>query len=451
MSEAVPDNVDETLGPGEADFRSSLRPDYRYRLWSRVSLLGVLAHLTLPDALVWSWLPANLLLLGGALAIALYPRTHFGATLGFVASALGLLWPLVLLGDQLTQSVYMLFVVVAGLLCRKDEGAFFGAVRLLTLGVYAGAIFHKMNADFFDPAVSCASGGLVVLSEMWSLPLAPDFLAPVWPFAFAASELSLVGLFVFRPRIALPFAALLHIPLTIIFAPSFAWVMIPGWIAFMREEDLKAWAKIVRAKRVPILAAGVAGFGICTSFYFQDHWVLYPAWQFKELALWVTAAGLIVASFRGPRIARGAWSEAGVSKTAWALFALFIANAATPYLGLQFHHAGAMLSNLRIDEGCWNHLLVPESVRIREPYIRVEAPDAHDEARAEFEAALWHDASLHEAVQRHCAQHAPLPLTIRAGGEPRVLADACEAELPRGRVGLFQTNLERECPQACVH
>jgi hypothetical protein len=425
--------------------------DFRYRLWSRVSLLGALAHLTLPDALEWTWLPADLLLLGGALAIAYYPRTHVGTLLGFVASAAGLLWPLLLLGDQLTQSVYMLFVVAAGLLCRHQERHFFGAVRLLTLGVYAAAIFHKMNADFFDPAVSCASGGLVVLSEMWSLPLAPDFMAPVWPYAFAASEFSLVMLFIARPRVALPLAGLIHIPLTIIFAPSFAWVMIPGWIAFMREEDLKAWATIGRTRRVPIIALGFAGFGMGLAFYFQDHWVLYPAWQLKELALWILAAGLITMSLQGPRIHRGAWSEP-TGKVAWVLFALFIANAATPYFGVQFHHAGAMLSNLRIDEGCWNHLLVPESVRVRDPYIRVDAPEANGEVRAEFEAALWNDSSLRAAVHRRCAQSpGPLPLTIRAGGETRTLDDACAVELSRGRVGLFQTNLERECPQECVH
>lgn len=425
--------------------------DYRYRLWARASLLGALAHLTLPDALEWTWLPADLLLLGGALAVAYYPRAHVGTLLGFLASAAGLLWPLLLLGDQLTQSVYMLFVVVAGLLCQRNERHFFGAVRLLTLGVYAAAIFHKMNADFFDPAVSCASGGLTVLSEMWSLPLAPDFLAPLWPYAFAASELSLVLLFVLRPRIALPFAGLIHIPLTIIFAPSFAWVMAPGWIAFMREEDLKAWAAIGRERRLSIALIGLAGFGMGLAFYFQDHWVLYPAWQLKELALWVLAAGLITMSLRGPRIERGAWSEP-MGKTPWVLFALFVANASTPYLGVQFHHAGAMLSNLRIDEGCWNHLLVPESVRWSDPYIRVDAPDAGDDVRAEFETALWHEASLRSAVRRHCAEGAaPLTLTIRAGGETRTLDDACEAELPRGRAGLFQTNLERECPQACVH
>ncbi|MFK8004146.1 MAG: hypothetical protein AB8H86_31565 [Polyangiales bacterium] len=425
--------------------------DYRYRLWARASLLGALAHLTLPDALQWTWLPADLLLLGGALAVAYYPREHVGTLLGFLASAAGLSWPLLLLGDQLTQSVYMLFVVVAGLLCRRNEGHFFGAVRLLTLGVYAAAIFHKMNADFFDPAVSCASGGLTVLSEMWSLPLAPDFLAPVWPYAFAASELSLVLLFVLRPRLALPFAGLMHIPLTIIFAPSFAWVMAPGWIAFMREEDLKAWAAIGRERRVSIVLLGLAGFGMGLAFYFQDHWVLYPAWQLKELALWILAAAFLTMSLRGPRVGRGAWSEP-MGKVSWVLFALFLANASTPYLGVQFHHAGAMLSNLRIDEGCWNHLLVPESVRWSDPYIRVDAPEASEELRAEFEAALWHEASLRSAVRRHCAEGAaPLTLTIRAGGETRTLEDACEVELPRGRAGLFQTNLERECPQACVH
>ena len=51
---------------------------------------------------------------------------------------------------------------------------------------------------------------------------------------------------------------------------------------------------------------------------------------------------------------------------------LRILNGLTPYLGVQYQHAGAMVSNLRIDRGCWNHVFVPESGPLTDDYIRVD-------------------------------------------------------------------------------
>ena len=115
-----------------------------------------------------------------------------------------------------------------------------------------------------------------------------------------------------------------------------------------------------------------------------------------------------------------------------------VLNAFTPYLGLQFHHAAAMLSNLRIDRGCWNHLLVPEAVRLRDPYVRID-----DAANEELESTLWHPAQLRAWLDEHCDE----PILVTVDGE-RV--DACTLEL-QGRSGLFQTNLQRQCPQQCIH
>lgn len=446
------------------DSRQEMRAPFRYRFFARAWALSALAHLTLPDALQWSWLVPDLFLGAGALGLAVRPQMPPAAwgIACWSAAVVGLAWPLLLEGDQLTQSGYMLAGALAAIACGRpdDDRALALAIRVLTTLVYGAAFFHKINADFFDPAVSCATGGMHVLAANWSLPLAPAALDSVWPALFLGTEGLLVALFIARPRWAIALALVMHIPLTIIFAPSFGWVMASGWVCFLREAELQRIAHVWRRRWRAILALGLTLGFASAALYFRDHWVPYPLWQIKELGLWV----LLVAygfSLRGGAD-RGAWSEAGPRgprAVAWALCALFCFNALTPYLGIQFHHAGAMLSNLRVDRGCWNHLLIPEAIRVREPYVRVDDVDiggaiaGPGELTEHLRVRLWHPADLRAATQRYCdAGAGPLRLGGRFGEIAWTTRDACVAlPIPSQRAGLFQTNLERECPQRCLH
>ena len=118
-----------------------------------------------------------------------------------------------------------------------------------------------------------------------------------------------------------------------------------------------------------------------------------------------------------------------------------------------------MLSNVRIDEGCWNHLIVPEAVRLRDPYVRIERAEPAESARGRAELVshlrdrLWPPHALREAVRDACRHGAaPLVLEGRYGEQTFETANACEElPVPEGHPGLFQTNLERECPQRCIH
>ena len=456
-------------GTAVASERPSATAPLRYRVWARAWALGALAHLTLPDALQLSWLVPDLLLLTGALVLLVRPpappsRLFVAA---WLAAAVGLAWPLLALGDQLTQSGYLLGGALAALLTlrRGDDRDLAAAIRLLTLLVYAVAAFHKLNHDFLDPSVSCATGGMRLLAANWSLPLDPPALRALWPPLFLGVELGLVALFLARPAIGAGLGVAMHIPLTIIFAPSFAWVMIPGWVAFFRDADLRHLGALLRRRWRPVLLLGGALGILSAALYFRDHWIAYPLWQLKELVLWPFAVFVALAlARRPPGVLRGrlAWTEPGGPRRpfAWLLAALFLANAATPYLGLQFHHAGAMLSNLRVDAGCWNHLLVPEAVRLREPYVRLDEVRVGGAVRgpraleAWAEERLWHPASAREAIGEWCARGAaPLALRLRHGDLDVRLEDACAEPLPLPEQppGLFKTNLLRACPQRCIH
>ena len=129
------------------------------------------------------------------------------------------------------------------------------------------------------------------------------------------------------------------------------------------------------------------------------------------------------------------------------------------------------IQSLRIDEGCWNHLLVPESVRLVDPYLRIDEaqmgpPDADlSERESVLENTLWQLSALRLIQQNWCRDHTrPIALSGTYLGQPFEVPDLCDEsyQVPRG-VGIlggpewlrdllkFQKNLTRACPTACVH
>jgi hypothetical protein len=134
-----------------------------------------------------------------------------------------------------------------------------------------------------------------------------------------------------------------------------------------------------------------------------------------------------------------------------------------------------MLSNLRIDDGCWNHLLIPAPSQGDDPYLRIDfasigppaapgAPRPFAEREAILTDTLWQMSSLILLRRNWCRDHtAPIVLNGTFRGERIQIEDLCSAhDDPRG-MGLFggsewvqtflkfQKNLVRECPTQCIH
>ena len=95
-------------------------------------------------------------------------------------------------------------VLVLLALLRESRGirkpnSFFADVTLLAAVVYLCAGFHKLNADFFDPAVSCANWYGARLLRIWwdsGAPSVPGALAPeAWAIApaYLAAGMELAG------------------------------------------------------------------------------------------------------------------------------------------------------------------------------------------------------------------------------------------------------------------
>jgi hypothetical protein len=458
-----------------------------YLTYARLYAFGTAVRLTLPDALASERLLATLASIAGIVLLAVN-----GCIAGWSLCAAGALAAIVFHQDQLTQSFYLLACAVAALgyaagsRGERAERLTRGlplAVRSVTVGVYLLAGIHKLNRDFLDPAVSCASGGLRVLARDAAPAVAEvATVLAAWrplPAIYLALELVLLPLLLLRrPAAGVVCAAALHLPLTVIYAPAFAFVMMSGWSAFLTEAELRALGRTLRARAAALVLGTALLAGPILAATFRSRWGTDPDWRVKEALMCFLLVWLFETATRRRKTplfgGLGAWAEPRAGGTALrpppprrglaaVLVALLFAHGATPYLGLQFHRTGAMLSNLRIDRGCHNSLLLPEWLRGEDPYVRIEriafAPGRAAPGVAEsIVARLWGPEALARAREGWCRVHRePLALVADHRGERHVVDDFCAPEgWPFGAVWLrglrrWQVNLGRACPEPCIH
>ncbi len=462
------------------------------RLISAAFVFAGLCHLWLADAWQLEWLPGNIAFVTGLLILVARP-----CALGFGLCALGKLLPLLFARDHLTQSLLMLIFASGGATFlgiraylatwpqrldsfRTDYGeisaplsAFFELLRLVTIATYLLAAWHKLNRDFFDPGVSCAVHGLEKVGAHYSLDgiSLSDEVAVGLAIAVIAAEAGIALLYIVgKRRPALILALLFHIPLTLTVAPAFAFVMLIGHAAFIRPADLEVAAGFLRCRG---LAAGVFAMVITAASIFVGElpfgdWTMVP----REWLLWALLIVAVAARPLDPEIADRstlpilAWPRI----VAWMITGVFILHSLSPYLGVRFQHTGAMVSNLRIDEGCHNHLIAPESLRIEDRYIRVDdvyfrEPGAVEKYEDITREQLWNGTMIRQMRKNWCREELrPFYLAGTYRDRSFEIDDLCAEELEwpfsdDGLFGveffadhlLFQRNLPRKCPQICIH
>ncbi len=436
-------------------------------------VVAVLARFTLADMFGAERLPTTAALALGTALVALR-----GGRVGWSVCAAALFAELVSGRDWLTQSMVMLFVAVAGALTAdasvaRSHQRLRGAALATVVATYGVAAFHKVNRDFLDPVVSCANLGWLRLDQATVLGTMPDAVLALSPWTVVVVEVVIALLLPRWPRLAIPLAAVFHVPLTLAVEPAFPFVMALGWVAALDAEELRAWAATARSLARPLAVGTAVTFGVLWLLTWPVPHALNAAKCAALLGLAALAVALVARA--GPSSLRAA-ADQRPSRAAAALAALlFCANAATPYVGTQVQHAGAMLSNLRIDAGCWNHLLVPEAVRRVDPYVRIDAAGmgnarlgtlgAFADAEDTLRTTLWSTGALRAIRRNWCNERtAPIVVSGTFRGAPLELADLCDASVPLprgpgayGGDGLFddylrlQKNLRRACPSACVH
>lgn len=298
------------------------------------------------------------------------------------------------------------------LLTRRlpDAGTLFERVapflRLQLLLVYAAAAIAKMNTGFFDGDTSCAAS--MSARVAWFDPALLDGswrVAPaIWgtllievalPVLLAVPRTRVLGLMVggaFHTVLALagnvPFSAL-ALALYVAFLP----VDTPGRLRALADgrPSLGRWARLARRwgsspAVFPVAVSCWLTAAVIFSFEPAAGAVLISHGTRLIFLLEMLAAGTLLALSRlrrGPRV-----SPPGSLRLGHPVFAvgilLLVANSLSPYLGLKTESSFTMFSNLQTEGGYWNHVFIPEAVRVfpyQDQLVRII--DSNDQALEE--------------------------------------------------------------------
>lgn len=264
--------------------------------------------------------------------------------------------------------------------------SFAGVVRLQVVLLYLISALHKLNWGFFDIEQSCATAGLRTLGG--SLPLDSSWMAHAAVWGTLAFEFGIpIFLCMARTRV-------LGLLMGVLFHGSFFFAGFPGiisfsvlalsfYVLFLPEEILKMSCAFFRRhhRNLKLLRdAGVSmglvwlAFTLFTSGDEQAGQLLYlgPLSNSDYLTRIVAAWGIAVAGF----IIWGAVSSFRAipsdntflglqrARITWLGPILILCAGLSPYLGLRAVPAFSMFSNLRTDPGNWNHVFIPEAVRL---------------------------------------------------------------------------------------
>lgn len=448
----------------------------RYRVLCVTFTFAILIR-ALPDLFLLRALPVTLGLLFGAAFIA-----GLRHALGWALCAASLAASILFYTDQLTQTPLLMLWAIAALLTwpgspqqrhTRMERDFPAAVGALTIATYTLAAFHKLNTGFLQPETSCANAGLAELALEWGLPVLHTLSAwPAWPFLFLTAELALALLWWLSPHRAVLLALAIHIPLTVVFAPSFVFVMLVGWVALLPPTTLQHALHTARTQRLPILTLGLILATASLSQHTHNRcFSINFDWCLKEALLWLLTVLTLFSLRRLPPAPEPPRLSSRARFLRITLLTLWLLHGLLPYTGLAFHRTGAMLSNLRIDAPCWNHLLVPQSACVAgDPYIYIDraefhtAPDKKPRPQAQrrlerqVPKRLWNPQMLWTSRRQWCRNpKRQIALFGSYQSQDFAITDLCgsrgwpfdEPWLPGMRA--FQKNLPTACPNRCIH
>lgn len=287
-------------------------------------------------------------------------------------------------------------------------------VRVELALLYGFAVLHKLNTDFLNPAVSCASTQYAQIAGMY--PILPQGgwvdQTVIWGTLLVEAAIP-VMLFVRRTRLlGVVLGALFHFLLTlnpahvffdftsVLLAVYFLFLPVDYWTA-ARQERLR-WAplqqlrertgarRLVPVGRAALTLLAVLLVGAYLLRLAPDYgevwdvmresvrmiWVLYFV---ALLAIFVRALRRVdpVAATRGYDRGPLPWAVAAV------IPALFVVSGLSPYLGLKTEASFAMFSNLRT-EVVSNHLFIPASLKVagyQEDLVQIHASSDPELAR----------------------------------------------------------------------
>jgi len=272
-------------------------------------------------------------------------------------------------------------ILIVDLLTVKGFGVspqFFRSAKILTVTTYGFAVLHKLNADYLNVTTSCATLFTEDLARYFP---ALSFIQPLTPYAPVGSLIceGFLALLLFLPRrfaaigvgIGFVFHSILALHVERHFF-DFSGLMMCLLLLFLPGE------RTVRAVPVWVRSIIVLGFAYSYINLLEvDHGQSFSVFL-TRLRLWLVFsiaigfyAYLLIRRLRSQPAVERERVEVVANRTSDTLRPLSIAvitfivlTGFGPYLGFKTRHAFDMYSNLQVEEGQSNHLLIPASMQL---------------------------------------------------------------------------------------
>lgn len=238
------------------------------------------------------------------------------------------------------------------------------AIRMLLILVYLISGFHKWNADFLNPAVSCGSQMLLQGASTLHLP-APTGIwlqLAIWGTLGCEAVLPILLLGTRFLKAGLWVALAFHCILALHPHPgiySFSGLVVASLALWIPED---AWKVLVdRIPQEARLPCQIVSRFILISAALLVLALAEPQWRFGAgWMMWFACAavsGWALWTWRELRLGAGQ-GDLRLRTFPIVLLSIFVLNGFAPYLGLQTVRVFSMFSNLRTEGGTSNHLLI---------------------------------------------------------------------------------------------
>ena len=355
------------------------------------------------------------------------------------------------------------------------------------------AVLHKLNYDFFNPEVSCASALSKELALWWRFPF-PDAVLNANPYQVILGEALVPVLLLFYPRVGILFTTLFVGLIGHIGPTLFTMLMFMMTCAFFRHEDRgtilrglkRYWCglmtftlvisvisfKTFTGKRTwfefHLYQLVITGLIFCVFCILAADWKRYSWARHPPLrSLVANLKTLITPRFNIDTL----FPHNRAIRIALVSFAvLFFLNCMSPYIGLKYRFSFAMLSNLRVDNARWNSMVIPKWFYLRkhDPFIHVtrvkigrytqrKLSELEQKRKREMRPGLISPMSFKHRLQILKRMNAKVNLEFTYRGVAYAYEDvANNAELESWLAAtsdskMFQEWLPAEGPQPCEH
>jgi hypothetical protein len=261
---------------------------------------------------------------------------------------------------------------------RVDVGEIFDtwapAVRAAVIVLYVFVVFHKLNADFFNPAVSCGTAFYGAQIERFAFLPHTAWAGVLSLYAAIVTEAAIpVLLSVRRTRnVGVLVAAAFHWMLAV--NPrdafyNFSSMLFAVFFLFAAAGPVSAWLARIDTRHVTRTSRAfmliVAACAIVQAWTRRASGSVDPF-----LLLWAVYGLGLMAAFAW--VVRGRWTESAPRTDVFALPApalivlpiVVALNGVSPYVGFKTELSWAMFSNLRTDAARSNHFVVPAAWRM---------------------------------------------------------------------------------------